>query len=421
MNLIEIGKIVIPPKRQRVEFNDKKIQELCESIPRVGLLQPIVLRNDGITLVCGERRLKALTRLASSIVHDGKSVQPGFAPFVHLGDLSPEGVFEAELEENIRRADLTWQERVRAIADLDAFRKSKNPEHTASDTAREVRGKADVTGTEITEVTNAVLLAKFLGDPIVAACADEKEARKAIKDETARVERQRRAAEADLSSVRHKLTVGDCFANGVAEGLFDCIVTDPPYGIDIHTKDTFDNDRHEYDDSDDYFQKILSDLPALAHRASKPNAHIYVFCDIRRWNDLFVAFEIGGWTVWPRPLIWDKGNTGSFGNIEYGFRSCYDAILFARKGDRKVTAGYRDVLPVTQPTNLPHPAGKPAELFVEILRRSCLPGDVVGDFFCGHGPIFAAAEKLSLTAHGWEVNEKYASMAQATLAEISRK
>jgi site-specific DNA-methyltransferase (adenine-specific) len=199
-------------------------------------------------------------------------------------------------------------------------------------------------------------------------------------------------------------------------------VTDPPYGIDIHKKDTFDNDQHEYDDSDDYFRShVLGKMPQLAARACKPDAHIYVFCDIRRWNDLFVAFEVGGWTCWPRPVIWDKGNTGSFGNIEYGFRACYDAILFARRGDRKVTAGYRDVVPITQPTNLPHPAGKPTDLYVELLRRSCLPGDIVGDFFCGHGPIFAAAEKLNLVAHGWEVNEKYAQMAKETLAKTSGK
>lgn len=421
MNLIEISKVIVPPNRQRSDFNEKRLQELDESISRLGhLLQPIVLRNDRTTLVCGERRLRVLGKRTAPYIHDGATVPPGSVPFVTLGELSPEKLKEAELDENLKRADLTWQERTRALAELHALRQSTNPEHSVSDTAREVREKPDVTGSEITEVSNAILLSKFLDDPIVSACKDEKEARKAVKDELARQERQRRLQTVDISESRHKLFHASSYTHLAPPETFDCIVTDPPYGIDIHKKDTFDADKHEYDDSEEAFQEVLTKLPGIALRAAKPNAHIYVFCDIRRWNDLFVAFEIGGWTCWPRPLIWDKGNTGSFGNIEYGFRSCYDAILFARKGDKKVTAGYRDVIPITQPTNLPHPAGKPVELYVDLLRRSCLPGDVVADFYVGHGPIYGAAEKLSLTAWGWEVNEKYWEMAKHTLAELKK-
>ncbi len=142
---------------------------------------------------------------------------------------------------------------------------------------------------------------------------------------------------------------------------------------------------------------------------------IYCFCDIRRFTELLVAFELGGWTVWSRPIIWDKGNTGSYGNIEYGFRACYDAILFARKGDKKVTAGYRDVINITQKTTMAHPAGKPVELFSELLKRSVLPGDRVADFFCGSGPIFPAAANNKCIAYGWEINEKYHAMASESL------
>ncbi|KKK49198.1 hypothetical protein LCGC14_3137470, partial [marine sediment metagenome] len=200
-----------------------------------------------------------------------------------------------------------------------------------------------------------------------------------------------------------------------ADSFFDVILTDPPYGIDIHTKETFDADSHEYDDSDITFQDILATLPSIAYRTAKENAHLYCFCDIRRFTELLVAFELGGWTVWSRPIIWDKGNTGSYGNIEYGFRACYDAILFARKGDKKVTAGYRDVINITQKTTQAHPAGKPVELFSELLKRSVLPGDRVADFFCGSGPIFPAAANNKCIAYGWEINEKYHAMAAESL------
>jgi site-specific DNA-methyltransferase (adenine-specific) len=208
----------------------------------------------------------------------------------------------------------------------------------------------------------------------------------------------------------HKLFHASSYETDITN-LFDVIVTDPPYGIDIHKKETFDADSHEYDDSDEAFQEVLQKLPSLAYRTSKDDAHIYVFCDIRRFSELFIAFELAGWTCWAKPVIWDKGTTGSYGNIEYGFRACYDAILFARKGDKKVTAGFRDVININQQTGHAHPAGKPITLYTELLKRSVYPGDTVADFYCGGGPIFAAATELQCVAYGWEINDKYHALA----------
>lgn len=419
MKTIPIDSILIPSNRQRREFNAKALDELALSIVEIGLLQPVVLRNDGKTLLSGERRTRAVHSISTAYFHDGEAVPLGHIPYVLASDLSESQLFQAELEENLRRSDLTWQERVRAIAELHRLRSTqaaaRGELQTFKATASEIRGE-EAEGMQITEISNAVILAEFLDDPFVSAARDEKEARKILKEELKSRERMKRAEEFDASNSSHSLILGSCFDIGPEfNSFFDCIVTDPPYGIDIHKKDTFDLHVHEYDDSDEAFQEICSRLPSLSYRIAKDDAHIYVFCDIRRFNDLFVAFELGGWTVWPRPLIWDKGNTGSFGNIEYGFRACYDAILFARKGDRKVTAGYRDVINITQPTNLSHPAGKPPLLFADLIKRSCLPGDRVADLFCGSGPIFPAATEQKTIAYGWEVNPKYHAIAAEAL------
>lgn len=418
MKTIAISDVIVPDNRQRRDFNAKALDELSLSIQEVGLLQPIVLRNDGKTLLAGERRLRAITKLhdeKSLFFHDAQEVPASCVPYVLASELSERQLFQAELEENIRRSDLTWQERVKSIAELHKLRGSQaalfGKVQTAKATASEIKGE-EAQGQEITEVTNAVILADFLDDPMVSAAKDEKEARKILKEELKSRERIKRAEEFDLSNTKHKLTLGSCYDIGPEyNGVFDLIVTDPPYGINIHKKETFDVHNHEYDDSDEAFTEVCNKIPELTYRICKEDAHVYVFCDIRRFNDLFVAFELAGWTVWPRPLIWDKGNTGSFGNIEYGFRACYDAILFARKGDRKVTAGYRDVINITQPTNLPHPAGKPPILYSELIKRTCLPGDLVADLFAGSGPIFPAAEEQKVTAHAWELNPKYHALA----------
>lgn len=418
MKTIHIDEVIIPENRQRREFSEKELQELAASFQKPhGQLHAIVLRNDEKTLVCGERRLRAMQFVKTSVVHCGEPMPQGYIAYTTLGKLSPEELHEAELEENVQREDLTWQERVKAIAALHAFRQTKDPLHTAKQTATEVYGE-NVSGRKRNEVQQAIELAAFLEDPLVANAPDEKTARKAIKSELQN--RRRIAALEEFTSEErfHTLINGSCYdlidptkTSRIYNECFDVILTDPPYGKDMHKKETFDADQHEYDDSDSAFQEVLDKLPALAYSVGKENAHLYCFCDITRFGELFVAFELAGWTVWPRPLIWDKGTVGSYGNIEYGFRACYDAILFARKGDKKVTAGFRDVINIQQQTNLKHPAGKPVELYTELLKRSAMPGDKVADFFCGSGPIFHAATALHCQAYGWENHPKYYAMA----------
>ncbi len=428
MQLINYKDVIIPEDRQRKTFDEAALLELQQSILKpIGLLQPIVLRDDGKTLVAGERRLRALTaiydfntkREDGQVSHNGIPLQFGMIPYVRLSDLPIEILREAELEENVRRVDLTWQEKVAAQAKLHEHLLAQNPEQTITETAKKIFGDG-ANKRKVNEVSEAIQLAKYLEDPLVANAPDEKTARRAIKDDIARRERRERLASLDISKSTHRLFKGSCYDRALDDCgpvRFDCIVTDPPYGIDADAEgQTFDGDSHEYDDSDTAFQQVLDRLPDLCARLCKPKAHVYVFCDIGRFSELFVAFELGGWTVWRKPIIWDKGTIGSYGNIGFGPRSCYDAILYARRGNREALGGARDVINIPQRTDHEHPAGKPVETYVDLLKRTVLPGDTVADFFAGSGPIFLAAKELKCTAYGWELNDKYHELAQATLA-----
>lgn len=427
-NLIPLSDIIIPENRQRRDFDEKELKELQDSIfSEIGLMQPIVLRNDKKTLIAGERRYRALQGVLAdanymdtevrSYRHDGQKVSGFDIPYVTVDELSEQQLHAAELAENAIRVDLSWQERARAIAELHNFRVAERGEfvqgseggQTLTATASEILGR-EAKGKQITEVRDALLLSEFLDDPLVMHAPDIKTAKKMIKEDLRHQERMNLAGVFDNAKTKHTLILGSSFDTPLPEGNFSVIVTDPPYGIDIHTKATFDLDKHEYDDSHEAFLKIAEWLPEYTYELAGEQCHLYCFCDIRRFEELFVEFELSGWTVWPRPIIWDKGNTGSFGNIEQGPRSCYEAILFANKGNRKQTAGYRDVINITQKTNTLHPASKPPELFEELLKRSVLPGDHVLDLFCGSGPIFPAAEAQKAFATGIEINPKYHAM-----------
>lgn len=429
MQTILVNDVVVPDNRQRREFDEDALKELADSIESdIGLMQPLVLRSDHKTLVAGERRLRAVRMLyeaGKDFTHDATPVPEGHVPYVVLDDLPADQVHEAELHENAIRIDLSWQERARAMAELHRFRVKQHGEYdratgegqTLKATASEILGK-EARGSQISDVSDAMLLTDFLDDPFVAAAPDVRTAKKRIREEIKHRERTELASGFDHSGSQHTLILGDSLEVSLPAGAFQVIVTDPPYGIEAHETDTFDDDKHEYDDSYDAFQKIARWLPFRSYELAAPDAHLYCFCDIRRFDELLAEFELAGWNVWTRPIIWDKGNTGSYGNIEYGPRACYESILYARKGDRKANAGYRDVINITQKTNSKHPAGKPWELYAELIKRSALPGDNVLDLFAGSGPIFLAAQDQRVYATGVELNPKYHAMCVEQLAAI---
>jgi DNA modification methylase len=359
----------------------------------------------------------------------GKEVGVDEIPYTLLEDLSDLEYREAELEENTVRSDLTWQEHAKAVAELHRLRTDQHGEYnrstmegwTATDTAAELAGR-EAKKHEIQEVTTAIQLEEFLEDPIVSAARTPKEALKLIKEEKKRVHRQARAKEFDPEATPHTLLKGSCYdllADSSHDGSYDVILTDPPYGIDIDKVKFWDGDTHDYKDDEETFAQVCNEFARLAHRVATDSAHAYIFCDIRRFNDVFVGFELAGWDCWPMPLIWAKGNTGSFPNADFGPRRTYEAILYCNKGNKKVTAMYTDVIAVNNPGKQLHPAGKPVDLYVNLLRRSVVPGDRVLDAFCGSGPIFPAATEMSCVATGIELNEKYYNMSVERIEETT--
>lgn len=95
--------------RRREDLGD--IQGLADSIQRYGLLHPIVIDDAG-NLVAGGRRLRACQQLGWDSV-----------PVRQLGTLTETELREIELEENLRRKDLTDHERMKnmlALAEVAA-------------------------------------------------------------------------------------------------------------------------------------------------------------------------------------------------------------------------------------------------------------------------------------------------------------
>jgi site-specific DNA-methyltransferase (adenine-specific) len=140
-------------------------------------------------------------------------------------------------------------------------------------------------------------------------------------------------------------------------------------------------------------------------RITKPEAHLYCFCDIDNFDLMKVSFGAAGWSVFRTPLIWYKKSGMRAPWPFEGPQRKYEMLLYAIKGKRPVLKMAGDVFDFPPDANLGHAAQKPVALFEELLSRSILPGQSVLDPFCGSGPIFAAGFSLKACVTGIELDQ----------------
>jgi len=430
---IEVTDIVIPKNRQRRQFNDQALLDLAGSIAQSGLIHPVVIRRDEegqMVLVAGERRLRALEYCweFGDEVRCGDHIFPErVVPCLYMGDLDPVDAFEVELEENIRRTDLDWREvsaarsQLLELRRLQAEKAGKDPPTIAS-IVEEVSDAKDVQASYV-EVRQDIILARHLNDPEVASAGSRKEAFKLLKrkEERQRNEEIGRSLSAETLKATHKLLQGDCLAimPTLPAESFDIILTDPPYGIDA--QDFGDSGKalgkHEYDDSHETWVKLIAGLSYEGFRLAKPQAHVYVFCDIDRFSALRDLFSAAGWKAFRTPLIWHNPSAMRAPWPEAGPQRKYQLILYAIKGNKSVTRLYGDVLQHPSDPNLGYAAQKPVELYVDLLRRSARPGDAVLDPFAGTGTVYPACYEAKCKATGIEIDAGACGIASKRLEE----
>lgn len=416
MQYIKQSELIIPPSRQRQIFDSEKLTELQDSIHRNGLFHAVVVRN-GNTLVAGERRTKAieaLHMLGMDFTYEGKPVPVDTIPVVDLGELSEFQAYEAELEENVVRQDLSWQERAEAIGKLHSLREALAQQtgkiHTIADTAEEVTGQRK--GDYHDKIRKAVIVSEHFDNPQIAKAKSVDEAFKILKKEEAQ---KKAAAVAEVmgtiaSSEKLFAYHANCldWMREYTGEKFDCICTDPPYGMgaddfgDAGARLT--SSSHEYDDSPEAFYALMQEFIPLAFEVTKPQAHIYHMCDIDKFQWLKEEYQKAGFYVFRTPIINYKTDGNRVPLPDKGPRRQYEVILYAIKGGKLVTGIYSDVIPTKSDANTPHGAQKPVEIYVNLLKRSVTAGELVADFFAGSGPILSAADALSLRAVAVEQN-----------------
>lgn len=413
-----IGAITVAPGRQRRTLNN--IEELAESISRLGLINPITLQRDG-TLIAGERRLTACRLLGFT------DIPAQFADDLSLYDLK-----SIELEENVKRENLTWQEEANALAELHQHKLEADPAWTQANTA-------DSVGISQQYVHKLLSVAKELTNEKVAGADKLSAAFNLVARST---ERRKANALAGVGAVFMEPAAGTSEDGETSlaptpapvplmntsfhdwqpayDGpKFNLIHCDFPYGINVADSPRQNSALTDhYEDSPDVYWALLSRLRAAMDNVVADSAHLVFWFSMDFYCETVQELTRMGWTVNPFPLIWHKSdNAGIAPDPQRWPRRTYETALVASRGDRKLTSvGARSnsfAFPGTR-VDAVHISEKPKPVLQHFLSPYCDEYSIVLDPTCGSGGAIAVAEDLgAMSALGLELSQEFYEVAVA--------
>lgn len=381
-------------ERQRREL--KGIEELAESIHRIGLINPIVINPQGI-LVAGERRLTAIKSLGWTDV-----------PVQFTTDLSDYELAVIELEENVKRIDLTWQDQCLAIEKFHTLKAEHEEGWKKEDTAQAL-------GLSEREVNRHVSVAKEIlsGNERVAK-ADK--FTMALNLVTREAERRRDSVldeiEVKASAVQVDKEPGEAppkkvpplihddfheWAAGYTGTPFNLLHCDFPYGINVADSPRQNSGIQEfYEDSKDVYFALLDTLAMAMSNVVADSAHMIFWFSMDYYQVTMEKLTAMGWKVNPFPLIWHKSdNAGIAPDPQRTPRRTYETAFFCTRGDRKLTqAGAMAnsfAFPGKKGPDGIHLSEKPVPMLTHFLRMICDDYSRVLDPTCGSGNALKAA------------------------------
>jgi len=214
------------------------------------------------------------------------------------------------------------------------------------------------------------------------------------------------------------LKFGDCLKilPKIESESIDCIITDPPYGIEFQSG--YRNVKFEKIENDDNLNWIDM-FNWECRRILKKQGHYYCFT---RWDVFPIWLEsIKKYFKVNNCLVWVKNNT-SMGDLTCSYAPQHEFIIFSSDG-RSPINGRRDsdVLFFKRTGNIFHPTQKPVDLIEFLIKKSTKTEDVVLDPFCGSGTTLIACNKLNRNFIGIEINPEYYKIAEERLKKVPER
>ena len=394
----------IKTTRDRFRPVKAKVEDIATSLLQFGQLQPVIIDGDK-ELVDGKHRLEALK------LNGATDVWVDFQPGIDLVRAR-----EIELEANIMRQDMTTFERVKAIAEIDAMKRAKDPSWGQAQTA------AYIGSSRPADVADAIKLAKMteLFPEIEwekASSVHQMKSWADFKAKTATRVHDVKNNQIDYSAIEDKIILGDSMEviKTIPPESFHAIITDPPFGIGFDTrKSGSSGSLTSYEDSEQSYERLLSMAPEL-FRVLRPDGWLIWFFGISWYERCKEAFREAGFTVDEIPIIWNRSEGRCHTNRpDKYFARGYDVALHCIKGDPQMMKRNRSNVITIKPVETANREAlveRPVELYAELIRHLTVPGELVADFFVGSGSCCAAASSLGRDYFGVELSPERRALA----------
>jgi len=434
--------------RQR---RDLDVSDLVPSIRARGVLQPIIVEGQPedqppYRLVAGERRLEA-SRLA------------GWAdiPVRFSCDLSRVELRIIELEENVKRKDLIWQDAAAALAEIHLLYTDLDPDWTQGETA-------DAVGLSIGTVSLYLKVHSQMHDAKIQTAGTVREAYNILgrRDQRAMgnaledligvgasVVSQGATDESEAETEASMGTDGDGSGNTghiaddgrvvsakapdsiIVESFlqwapqytgpkFNLIHCDFPYGVDLFgAKDTRQMKKVEtYDDQSSTYFELLECLCKNLDRFMSLSGHLMFWYSEKHGEatrDMFAKLA-PSLELQIHPLIWVKSdNAGLVEDVRRKPRHIYETCLLASRGDRHLVGPKGDAYSSPTDKSL-HPSTKPEPMLRHFMGMLVDINSTCFDPTAGSGAALRAAESLGASrVFGLEINPETAGLANTAL------
>ncbi len=230
------------------------------------------------------------------------------------------------------------------------------------------------------------------------------------------------------------IITGDCLEvmRGMADGVADLVLTDPPYNIGVDY-----GSGRKADLRSDYAEWCLEWI-AQCHRILSPTGSLWIISGQEYGAEIDLGIRAAGFTIRNR-ITWHE-TFGVYCHNKFGrtsrpiFYAVKDPKNFTfnkaavtvpsdrqiKYGDKRAAAGGKimgDVWTISRVcgTFKERVKGVPTQLPEELVRRivgvSSQPGDTVLDIFAGSGTVCAVADHMGRRGVGIELNPEYAEIA----------
>lgn len=408
VDYLDPRKIDIPP-RQRKDLGD--LTELKASIQQHSILNPIIVRKDGkeTLLIAGHRRLQCALDLGLPEI-----------PIRFFNSLSSLEITIIELDENIQRKNLTWQEECLAVLSLhEAYVELNGGNWTQEDTAEKsgysapyvsknlAAGRALETGDEQISKAASVSGARNILDRRHARAVDSG---LQLMEEIERKESKPSShSEPEVLPFEVKCQDFVAWLETYSGPRFNFIHCDFPYGVGMHTSDQGGGERWDsYEDTPEIYYALLSVFCEHLDKFAHASCHVMFWFSMSYYQRTVVELRAAGLKVDPFPLLWHKSdNKGILPDPKRGPRRTYETALFCSRDDRPV------VMPVANSYSAPtsksyHMSEKPEPVLRHFFRMFVDHTTTILDPTCGSGTALNVASQMGAErVLGMDINEEH--------------